>query len=238
MKMGIATRSLLAILCLTLSAPAFAQIIFTTGPINGTVTGFFVTGPNQPNSPPPPQTPSIQDISDKFVTTSSGGATAVEWGEWSVGAPTSFAWSLATDSSGAFTQNLGNATVAQNSLNSVFLVTNSFGYGVYDVTAHFADIGMPAGTYWLTISNATDAAADGSQAWDVNGAAVICNYRQSGTNLLACGSGTTHTTPQSGEGEAFTISGSQATTPEPSSILLLGSGILGLFGILRRKLNT
>jgi len=33
--------------------------------------------------------------------------------------------------------------------------------------------------------------------------------------------------------EAFTVTGS---TPEPSSSLLFGSGILGLAGVLRRKL--
>jgi len=39
--------------------------------------------------------------------------------------------------------------------------------------------------------------------------------------------------------ESFTITGiiSEGTTPEPSSILLFGSGILGLASILRRRLN-
>ena len=38
--------------------------------------------------------------------------------------------------------------------------------------------------------------------------------------------------------EAFTISGTTTgTTPEPSAIMLFGSGILGLAGVLRRKLN-
>ena len=36
--------------------------------------------------------------------------------------------------------------------------------------------------------------------------------------------------------EAFTITGGTGTTPEPSSIMLFGSGILGLAGVLRRKL--
>jgi hypothetical protein len=29
-----------------------------------------------------------------------------------------------------------------------------------------------------------------------------------------------------------------ASTPEPSSIMLLGSGLLGLAGLIRRKLNA
>ena len=42
-------------------------------------------------------------------------------------------------------------------------------------------------------------------------------------------------------GDDFAIaqlrSGNSPTTPEPSSILLLGSGILGLAGVMRRKMN-
>jgi len=38
--------------------------------------------------------------------------------------------------------------------------------------------------------------------------------------------------------ESFTLDGRVGgTTPEPSSILLLGSGILGIAGVLRRKLT-
>jgi hypothetical protein len=41
--------------------------------------------------------------------------------------------------------------------------------------------------------------------------------------------------------ESFTVTGytyGYGTTPEPSSIMLFGSGILGLAGVLRRKLNV
>ena len=127
-------------------------------------------------------------------------------------------------------------------VNTVLLFINSLGYSVYKVTASVSGgpSMAPGDTYWLTISNATDAASDGTQAWDINGGPATCNYRQSGTNLGECTSGTAivaeHTTPQGGDGEAFTISGSQATTPEPGSIMLFGSGILGIAGVLRRKL--
>ena len=97
---------------------------------------------------------------------------------------------------------------------------------------------MTAGnTYWLSISNATDASNDGTQAWDIPngglGGPATCNFRQSGTNFGDCGLG----------GESFTFGPCGAgpdcgpPVPEPSSILLFGSGILGLAGVLRRKLN-
>jgi hypothetical protein len=235
MKIPITSLPLLAILCLTLSAPAFAQTIFVSGHIDGRQTGLFITGPHYPNFKG-----SFQDISDGFFPTSPGTPSTLEFGEWIVSGatPSSLSWGIDTVAFG--TTNFG--TVAQNSTNSVLLFTNGLGYDIYDVTIPVTGPVMNTTTqYWVTLSNATDAANSGTEAWDYNGGPATCNYRQSGTNLGPCGSGATilaeHTTPQGGEGESFTISGSQATTPEPSSIMLFGSGILGLAGILRRTLK-
>jgi hypothetical protein len=213
---------LLTILCLALTASAQ---IFSEGPIDGNDNAFFVTGPNLPNF-----LGSVQDISNGFVAANTSNVLSLEWGEWSVGAPTSFAYSL---SASAFGNELGGETVAQNAGNSTLLFTNGFGYGVYDVKVGISSAVLNAGsTYWLSISNATDASNDGTQAWDIPNAGLggpaICNFRQSGTNFGNCGLG----------GESFTLSGCcHPPVPEPSSILLFGSGILGVAGILRRKLN-
>src|ERR1039458_1844549 len=225
MNMRIAALSLL-VLCLAVTG--FAQNIFSEGPIDGNDNASFVTGPNNPNF-----LGSVQDISNGFVATNSGIPFTLEWGEWSVGAPTSFSYEIGTS---AFGTDVGSGTVAQNAGNSILLFTNGFGYGIYDVTIPVISGAMTAGnTYWVSLSNATDAGHDGTQAWDIpnsgTGGPAQCNFRQSGTNYGACGSGTL--------GESFTLTGSTGggTTPEPSSILLFGSGILGLAGVLRRKLN-
>jgi hypothetical protein len=223
LKMRIATLSL-TILCLALTASA-ATTIFSEGPIDGNTNGFFVTGPSFPNL-----LGSVQDISNGFIAAASGAPNQLEWGEWSVGAPTSFSYELG---SSAFGTDLGSGTIAQTPGNSTLLFTNGFGYGIYDVKVAITSAAMTAGnTYWLSISNATDASNDGTQAWDIpnggSGGPATCNYRQYGTNYGWCGYG----------GESFTLTGSTpGTTPEPSSILLLGSGILGLAGVLRRKLT-
>lgn len=223
MKIRIATLSL-TILCLALTAYAGTTTFYNDGAVDGNDNGLFVSGPNLPNIGG-----TYQDISNGFVSAASGSPNTLEWGEWSVGAPTSFSYELG---SAAFGTDLGSGTVTQNSTNSVFLFTNAYGYGIYDVTVPITSAAMTAGnTYWLSISNATDAANDGTQAWDMpnggSGGPATCNFRQSGTNYGDCGYG----------GEAFTLSSTgTGTTPEPSSILLFGSGILGLAGVLRRKL--
>jgi uncharacterized repeat protein (TIGR03803 family) len=192
--MRITTISLLTILCFALSTPTFAQQIYNEGPIDGNDNAFFVTGPNLPNF-----LGSFMDISNGFVAAASGTPNQLEFGLWSVGAPTSFSYELGTS---AFGTDLGSGTVALNSGNSTLLFTNGFGYGVYDVKVGITSGAMTAGnTYWLSISNATDASNDGTQAWDIpnggSGGPAICNFRQSGTNFGDCGLG----------GESFTITG-------------------------------
>src|ERR1039458_119427 len=197
-NMRITTISLLTILYLALSTPTFAQQIYNDGSIDGNDNAFFVTGPNLPNF-----LGSVMDISNGFVAAASGTPNQLEFCLWSVGAPTSFSYELGTS---AFGTDLGSGTVALNAGNSTLLFTNSFGYGVYDVKVGITSGFMTGGnTYWLSISNATDASNDGTQAWDIpnggSGGPAICNFRQSGTNFGDCGLG----------GESFTITDRKRT---------------------------
>jgi hypothetical protein len=220
LKIRITTLSL-TILCLALTAYAGTTTYYNDGGIDGTILELSVSGPNF----------GVQDISNGFVSAASGAPNTLEWGEWSVGTPTSFSYELG---SAAFGTDLGSGTVTQNAGNSTLLFTNGYGYGVYDVKVGITSLVMTAGnTYWLSISNATDAANDDTQGWDIpnggRGGPATCNYRQVGINHGVC---------SDTGGESFTLTGSTpGTTPEPSSILLFGSGILGLAGVLRRKLT-
>lgn len=98
------------------------------------------------------------------------------------------------------------------------------------------------GTYWLNLQNAQG--GDGYFCWDQN-SGVGCG----GNNGM--GGGCPSLAQDSGVGtipsKSFTILGTESSTtststmttgtvPEPSSITLFGSGILGLAGVLRRKL--
>ena len=223
MKLRLASLSLLTILCL--ASTGFAQGFYNDGGIDGNDNAFFVTGPNNPNF-----LGSFQDISNGF-TPLAGHATSLAWGEWIASGvtPGSFDYELGTSAFGGagehFTQNAGN---------TVLFSTNGFGYDVYTVTVPISTSVTFDGSseYWLSISNADDAGHSGTEAWDIpnfgSGGPATCNFRQSGTNFGDCGLG----------GESFTLSGgtTTGTTPEPTSIMLFGSGILGLAGVLRRKL--
>ena len=223
MKLRIASLSLLTILCLALTAHA-GQTFYNDGGIDGNDNGFYVTGPSFPNP-----AGSFQDISNGFILQASGTATSLEFGEWvlSGSTPTGIDWEGGSSAfSSAYSGHL-----AQNSTNSVLLFTNGFGYGIYDVTAAVNIPGLTAGNeYWITLSNAANTGGTQSGAWDLagpSGGPATCNFRQSGTNYGDCGIG----------GESFTLGACCGPVPEPSSIMLFGSGILGLAGVLRRRLN-
>jgi hypothetical protein len=184
---------------------------YNDGGIDGNDNGFFISGPNLPNP-----LGSFQDISNGFVSVASGTPNQLEFGEWvlSGSTPTSISYELG---SSAFGADLGFGTVTQNSSNSVFKFTNSFGYGIYDVTIPVTSAAMTAGnTYWVSLSNAANTGSTQSGAWDIpnsgSGGPATCNFRQSGTNYGDCGLG----------GESFTITGGNSCNPVSLSLYTTG----------------
>lgn len=106
---------------------------------------------------------------------------------------------------------------------------NNFGYDVCTETGSFNGTPLNNGTYWLTLQNAVS--TDGDPVyWDEN-SGIGCHSQgcpSEGINDILGG-----TLPS----EAFTILGSAQTgsTPEPSSLVLVTSGFVGVVGFLRRK---
>ncbi len=214
MKIRLVTLSL-TILCLALSAPAFAGTLFDDGPTNGGYNAFFIDGPGVG--------PFEQTISDGFVATGSGSASSLDFGEWvpSGTTPTTVSWWLGTSAFGA---DVGSGSTAQ--VGYTYLGTNGYGYDVYEAHVTGLSGGITAGgTYWLTLGGANDSAGTQFDGWDVNEGPAVCEFAVGGVAVGGCGDG----------GEAFTLYSGSTTTPEPGSIMLFGSGVLGLAGVLRRR---
>jgi len=99
---------------------------------------------------------------------------------------------------------------------------NQYGFDVCTETGSFSPVNLAAGTYWLTLHDAV--VNDGDPIyWDENSGPSSAQQNMVGTI----------------PSEAFTVLGSSTTSgtvPEPSNIMLFGSGILGLAGVLRRNL--
>ena len=106
--------------------------------------------------------------------------------------------------------------------NNTFLGTNEFGYALYEASYSFANIEVPGGTSYLTLSNAcaTSGCDTNPIYWDENSGPSTAYQNTLGSI----------------PSEAFTLIGTSGATPEPSSLILFGSGVLGLAGVLRRRL--
>lgn len=220
-------RALLLLISLLAVGPAFAGTLYDNGPINGStgawdiVNGFVV--------------------SDTFALAGSPNVNGFMIGVWNecegCGEMTSLQWSMTSAPNGGTVYGSGTATTGGGSgglLTSQLLYTNQFGYGIDEVTVSGLSVnfGM-GGTYWLNLQNAQG--GDGYFFWDEN-SEVGCG----GDNGMGVGCPSQADQNETGTipSESFTVIGSASgsgSVPEPSSILLLGSGALGLLGVLRRK---
>jgi PEP-CTERM motif len=207
--------ALLAILCLGLaSVPAWAQWSYDNGPINGTTDAWTINFG--------------YIVSDTYIAGGSN-VTNFSFGVWEFPGDTmtSVDWSITSgENSGTV---FGSGTASGANLTDTFISTNQFGYDIDKISVTGLNVPELSGVlYWLNLQNAAVPSGD-PVFWDEN-SGVGCG-----------GSGCPSSASESAVGtiasEAFTIGGGTGgTTPEPSSIMLFGSGILGLAGVLRRKL--
>jgi PEP-CTERM motif len=214
---------LLTILCLALAGmPAWAQWSYDNGPINGNTSAWTIN--------------SGYVVSDTFYA--GGTSTGFSFGAWEYPGDTltSVDWSITTAENGGTTIGSGTATTSGGiggTLTDQPLFGNSQGYRVDLITVTGMNVATASGNiYWLNLQNAVVPSGD-PVYWDEN-SGTGCGGSGGGANCPSFASENQLGTIPS---EAFTVSGNGGgTTPEPSSIMLLGSGILGLAGVLRRKL--
>jgi hypothetical protein len=107
---------------------------------------------------------------------------------------------------------------------------NGAGGGLVTFTCSGVGCTLGAGNYWLV---ALEADPNTEQVWDFA-------YQDQANNIAfnQTGSSTGPWNPFFGTEDAFRIdAASGGTTPEPGTMVLLGTGLLGALGVMRRKMN-
>ncbi|MGA8875101.1 MAG: PEP-CTERM sorting domain-containing protein [Candidatus Korobacteraceae bacterium] len=214
-------KSLTPIIAITiammLSVPAAAQVVYNNGPINGNNDAWTIN--------------LTFAVSDTF-TISNGAAnvTGLSFGAWlSPGDTlTSAEVSITSLENGGTTyfDQMVNFTASN-------CVNNEYGFEICTESGSFNAGNFTNGTYWLNLQNA-DVPGGDPIYWDQNSGV--------GCTSPGCPSSASDNAVGSIESEAFTILGSASSTssttsvPEPSSLILFASGVLGLGALVRRKL--
>ena len=156
-------------------------------------------------------------VSDSFTISANSTATSATFDVWVFPGDTvsSVDWSIGGTAFG------GTATTAATT--GTFIENNAFGYDIYTETISLGSLDLSAGTYWLTLENGVASFGD-PVYWDENDGPSSAFDSSEG----AIGS------------ETFTIDGTSSgpVIPEPSSLLLMGSGLLSFAGMMRRKLKA
>ena len=218
MKLRIAS---LTILCLALAAvPAFADLApgYDNGPINGTTDAWTIN----------------------FGYVVSNTFTGIfyvdffQFGVWEFPGDKliSVDWSITSgENSGTV---YGHGTASGSYLLDKFISSNQYGYNIDLISVGGLNVTLDSSkTYWLNLENAAVPSGD-PVYWDENSGAR-CGGTGYGKNCPSLASESAIGTIPS---EAFTInSAAPPPVPEPGSILLVGSGILGLAGFLHYRVG-
>jgi hypothetical protein len=210
--------SFVAIAVLGLSVAAKASTLYTDGTSTYADAELISAGPFGPTLQP------SAIITDSFTLSQSDTVTGIDFVAW-IGENdplSSVDWSIGNS---AFGTDLGSGTVDPN---GNYLQTNSGGpWYVYDETFSIPGQSLAAGTYYLTLSNAyAGAPGDDLVFWDIN------------TNGTSTSEITYLGRTSSAGHETFDILGTEntsAATPEPSSLTLIGTGVLSLVGVARKR---
>ena len=215
MKSRIACLSLLTISCLMLAVvPAAADTLYSNGPCYCDTDAWTINFGFL--------------VSDSFLVANNSSIQDLHFVYWDASSTDVLTTVDMQIGSGPFGGNIQTLSDVTNT----FIGINSYGYAIFQ--ANYTFEGIPwSGAGWVTLQNAcTTSGCSVSEPiyWDENSGV--------GCPSPGCPSTASNNSVGSIPSEAFTLTGttSGGTTPEPSSVILFGSGILSFAGLLRRRL--
>jgi len=152
-------------------------------------------------------------------------------------------WSITSSENGGTT--FGNGTASGSNLTDKIVSSNQYGYNIDLITVTGLNVYTPptGTTYWLNLFNSATRSAE-PVYWDENSGVGCSGLNGTGQGCPSMASESALGTIPS---ESFTINGgfgcgqncsvgSAGSTPDPSSLVLFATGVVGVAGVLRHKL--
>ncbi len=227
MKDRLVASAVLLVCLVFFSVSALSQNVYDNGPINGTTDAWTInSGFEVSNSF------RVCCHADGSGPADSAEITGVSFGAWLFPGDVlqTVEVSITSAEFGGTTYTDQTVSFSQSGCSG-----NQYGFNVCTETGTFGtSVNLAGGnTYWLNLSNAV--VNDGDPVyWDENSGVGCGGDGETGSCPASASENSVGTIPS----EAFTVLGttsSGGSVPEPGSLLLFGSGVAALAGILRRR---